>query len=140
MRWRSLPLLLLLKTPYPSVVKTPAPSRPAFNSGRVIQYYRAMAIAHCIARDGLRFCGALLALSGLAACTPYWQEPIPADQIAFEGESKSASRDGATVTVAVPSAADTEQLFGTDLYASHVQPVWIKVENQTAGQCATRSG
>ena len=137
MRWRSLPLLLLLKTPYPSAVKTPAPSRPAFNSGRVIQYYRDMAIAQFSSvllfrfRDGLRFCGALLALSGLAACTPYWQEPIPADQIEFETESKSVSRGGATVTVAVPSAADTEQLFGTDLYASHVQPVWIKVENQT---------
>ena len=134
---RSLPLLLLLKTPYPSAVKTPAPSRPAFNSGRVIQYYRTMAIALfpsvllCRFRDHLRFCGALLVLSGLAACTPYWQEPIPADQIEFETESKSFSRGGATVTVAVPSAADTEQLFGTDLYASHVQPVWIKVENQT---------
>ena len=96
-----------------------------------------MAIAHFPSvlllrlRDVLRFCGTLLALSGLAACTPYWQEPIPADQIAFETASKSVSRDGATVTVAVPSAADTEQLFGTDLYASHVQPVWIKVENQT---------
>ena len=74
---------------------------------------------------------AFLALSGLAACTPYWQEPIPADQITFEAEKKSASRGGATVTVAVPSAADTEQLFGTDLYASHVQPVWIEVNNQT---------
>jgi len=46
-----------------------------------------MAIAHFPSvllswfRDGLRFFGALLALSGLAACTPYWQEPIPADQI-----------------------------------------------------------
>ena len=89
-------MLLLLKTPYPSVLKTPAASRPAFNSGGVIQYYRAMAIAHLPSvllfrfRDGLRFCGALLALTGLAACTPYWQEPIPADQIAFEAESKSS--------------------------------------------------
>lgn len=137
MLWRSLPLLLLLKTPYPSAAKTPTPSRPVFNSGRVIQYYRVMVMAQFASvllfsfRTGVRLCGAVLALSGLTACTPYWQEPIPANQVVFEAESKSVSRDGATVTVAVPSSADAEQLFGTDLYASHVQPVWIKVENQT---------
>ena len=63
-----------------------------------------MAIAHFPSvllswfRDGLRFFGALLALSGLAACTPYWQEPIPADQIEFETESKSVSRGGVGIT------------------------------------------
>lgn len=82
-------------------------------------------------RKGVRFCGALLALCASTACTPYWQEPISAEEIAFEAENKSLSRGGTTVTVAVPSASDTEQLFGTDLYASRVQPVWIQVENQT---------
>ena len=81
--------------------------------------------------SGGRIAKAVLTVWALAACTPAWQLPVPADQIAFETESKSVSRGGATVTVAVPSAADTQQLFGTDLYASHVQPVWIKVENQT---------
>lgn len=80
---------------------------------------------------GIRLSVALWALCCISACTPYWQEPIPADHIEFETQSITVSRDGATVTVAVPSAADAEQLFGTDLYASHVQPVWIKVENQT---------
>ena len=81
--------------------------------------------------SGGRLTSAVLTVWALAACTPAWQLPISADQIVFESESKSVSRGGATVTVAVPSAADTQQLFGTDLYASHVQPVWIKVENQT---------
>ena len=137
MLWGSLPLSLLHKTPYRRSVKRPTPPLTAFNYRRFIQYYRAMAMAQLPSillfrfRTGVRFCGALLALPALAACTPYWQEPIPADQIAFEAETKSLSRSGATVTVAVPSAVDTEQLFGTDLYASHVQPVWIKVENRT---------
>ena len=81
--------------------------------------------------SGGRLTSAVLTVWALAACTPAWQLPISADQIVFESESKSVSRGGATVTVAVPSASDSEQLFGTDLYASHVQPVWIKVENQT---------
>jgi len=73
----------------------------------------------------------VLAVWALTACTPAWQQPIPNDQITLEAESQTFSQSGATVTVAVPSAADTKQLFGTDLYNSHVQPVWIKVENQT---------
>lgn len=67
----------------------------------------------------------------LVACTPAWQQPLPADEIAFETASKTVSRGGATVTVAVPSAADATQLFGTDLYKSRVQPVWIKIKNET---------
>ena len=67
----------------------------------------------------------------LTACTPAWQPPLPADEIALETASQTVSRGGATVTVAVPSAMDTKQLFGTDLYKSRVQPVWIKIENET---------
>jgi hypothetical protein len=81
--------------------------------------------------SGGRLTSAVLAVWALTACTPAWQQPIPSDQITFESERQTVSQSGATVTVAVPSASDTKQLFGTDLYASHVQPVWIKVENQT---------
>ena len=33
------------------------------------------------------------------------------------------------VTTAVPSAAETEQIFGANLYRRNVQPVWVRVEN-----------
>jgi hypothetical protein len=33
------------------------------------------------------------------------------------------------VTTAVPSASETEAIFGANLYSRNVQPVWIKVEN-----------
>jgi hypothetical protein len=33
------------------------------------------------------------------------------------------------VTTAVPSAAETQAIFGANLYASNIQPVWIQVEN-----------
>lgn len=67
----------------------------------------------------------------LVACTPAWQQPIPADQIEFISARQTSSSAGATVTVSVPSQTETKQLFGTDLYAARVQPVWIKVDNQT---------
>jgi hypothetical protein len=33
------------------------------------------------------------------------------------------------VTTAVPSAAETEQVFGAKLYQKNIQPVWIQIEN-----------
>jgi LssY-like putative type I secretion system component LssY len=33
------------------------------------------------------------------------------------------------VTTAVPSAAETREIFGANLYGNNIQPVWIQVEN-----------
>ena len=74
---------------------------------------------------------ALWALPLLVACTPAWQQPMSEDTVDVLRDSKTVTRDGVTVTVAVPSAEQTLQLFGTDLYKSRVQPVWVRVENQT---------
>lgn len=35
-----------------------------------------------------------------------------------------------TVSTAVPSAEETEDVFGADLYARNIQPVWVQVENR----------
>jgi len=69
----------------------------------------------------------------LAACTPAWQQPVSAEDIDYTSEIKTLSKSGVTVSVAVPSAEEVKQLFGTDLYKSRVQPVWMKVVNQTGG-------
>ena len=69
----------------------------------------------------------------LTACTPAWQQPVSAEDIDYVSEIKTLSKSGVTVTVAVPSAEEVKQLFGTDLYKSRVQPVWMKVVNQTGG-------
>lgn len=74
---------------------------------------------------------ALFLLPLLFSCTPAWQDPIPLGQVDISHGSNSLSRDGVTVTVAVPSAEETFQLFGTDLYKSRVQPVWVRIENGT---------
>lgn len=41
------------------------------------------------------------------------------------------SREGLTVSVAVPSRDETTAVFGTSLYAASVQPVWVEVSNDT---------
>lgn len=69
--------------------------------------------------------------SALASCTPAWQQPVAPEDVIFLGRSETETRDNITVTVAVPSEEETQQLFGTNLYKSRVQPVWISVENRT---------
>ena len=41
------------------------------------------------------------------------------------------SREQLRVTSAVPSASETIQIFGVGLYTRNIQPVWLKVENQS---------
>ena len=54
---------------------------------------------------------ALSTMSLLIACTPAWQQPVPEDEVDLLSESKTLTRDGVTVTVAVPSA---EESFDAD--------------------------
>ncbi|MBT5888541.1 MAG: hypothetical protein HOH52_02065, partial [Halieaceae bacterium] len=69
--------------------------------------------------------------SALVSCTPAWQQPVAPEDVIFLSRSETETRDNVTVTVAVPSEEETQQLFGTNLYKSRVQPVWISVENRT---------
>jgi hypothetical protein len=39
--------------------------------------------------------------------------------------------DDVRVTTAVPSAAETRQIFGANLYRRNIQPVWVQIENQS---------
>jgi hypothetical protein len=50
-------------------------------------------------------------------------EPAPNDRV-FE-----QSFDGGRVLTAVPSAAESREIFGVNLYRSRIQPVWVSVEN-----------
>ena len=69
--------------------------------------------------------------SALASCTPAWQQTVAPEDVIFLSRSETETRDNITVTVAVPSEEETQQLFWTNLYKSRVQPVWISVENRT---------
>ena len=59
--------------------------------------------------------------SALVSCTPAWQQPVAPEDVIFLSRSETESRDNITVTVAVPSEEETQQLFGTNLYKSRVK-------------------
>lgn len=44
---------------------------------------------------------------------------------------RSQSQGGVTVRAAVPSASESEALFGMKLYRRGVQPVWLEITNET---------
>jgi len=52
------------------------------------------------------------------------QVPPPSDRLHIKNEGKL------TVATAVPSRGETKKIFGMDLYAKNVQPVWVQVENR----------
>jgi len=76
--------------------------------------------------------GLLVPLAGCAAFRAY-HEPVPLREVSFLERSITETKDGLTVTVAVPSQNETTALFGTSLYAARVQPVWIEITNDDDG-------
>lgn len=73
-------------------------------------------------------------VNGLAACG---SAPVKS---AFFGQSgdfleRRQTQEGAGIRVsaAVPSASETRELFGKNLYRRGIQPVWLKIENQKEG-------
>ncbi len=65
----------------------------------------------------------LLALPAVA------QHPDDTARPAFLERAISQNKDAITVTVAVPSASETRELFGVSLYRKRIQPVWFEVTN-----------
>ena len=60
------------------------------------------------------------------------QSPDDSARPAFLERAKSQQKDAVTITVAVPSASETKDLFGVPLYRRKVQPVWIEIANNRA--------
>jgi hypothetical protein len=71
---------------------------------------------------------AVLALTG---CTT-WQAPAEVSDQAFRARAITAHAPEVRVSAAVLSAEDSRRLFGADVNATGVQPVWIEVENRSA--------
>jgi hypothetical protein len=66
----------------------------------------------------------------LAACaaTPFPADTDPADE--FRDRIQRQEAGGVRVSAAVPSAEESERLFGKKLYKKRIQPVWLKIENE----------
>lgn len=61
-------------------------------------------------------------------CATY--NPHPLSKSLFLERAQTKIENNIRVKAAVPSAAETRQLFGVDLYRQGIQPVWIEIENK----------
>ena len=77
------------------------------------------------------FCALLLV--SLAGCggRAYVYDNAPLDALSAAAETKAD--DDVTVRASVPGREDTEALFGVDLYAQGIQPVWLEITNGLEG-------
>ena len=69
-------------------------------------------------------------LLGTGGCAT-WQAPANPDDAALRARAISETVKDVTLSASVLSTADSEQLFGTDINAGGVQPVWIEVRNDS---------
>jgi len=58
-------------------------------------------------------------------------ESSPVDPQAYKNRAKSGSHEGVTVTVAVPTIAEAQAIYGVKLASKHIQPVWLEVRNDS---------
>ena len=72
-------------------------------------------------------------LLGLAAagCST-WQLPLQTDTDGLRARAVSQTTRGIRLSAAVLGSEDSRRLFGADINATGVQPVWIEVKNTTA--------
>lgn len=68
-----------------------------------------------------------LATGLLVACAGF--EPRPIEDTGLLQRAETQTKGALTVTISVPSADETRELFDSDLYDEGIQPVWIEIRN-----------
>lgn len=56
-------------------------------------------------------------------------QPQPVDPMAYKTRTKSSVSGDVTVTVAVPTIAEAQAIYGVKLESKHIQAVWVEVKN-----------
>ncbi len=64
----------------------------------------------------------------LYGCTSY--KPRPMEEVPFRERARTQVERNVRVTAAVPSAEESQRLFGVNTYAREVQPIWLEIENK----------
>jgi len=77
-----------------------------------------------------------LAISILCAlmihgCATATYNPRPLEEATFKSRAQTQEDRGIQVTAAVLSAEECKELFRLDLYKRGIQPIWLKIENNT---------
>lgn len=77
----------------------------------------------------------LFAMTVLASCATLQRggsyHPESVNTVRFRDRMVSKADEDVRVTVAVPTAEETQSLFDVDLIGKEIQPVWVKVENHS---------
>ncbi|MGB5751066.1 MAG: hypothetical protein WBM69_29120, partial [Desulfobacterales bacterium] len=58
-------------------------------------------------------------------------KPPSGDPSAFKNRTKSSVNEDVTVTVAVPTIAEAQAIYGVKLASKNIQPVWVEVKNDS---------
>lgn len=87
----------------------------------------------CLGRPVFQVATLIIAvlLLGLGGCAT-WQPPANADDSALRARAITDTVNDVTLSASVLSVADSERLFGADINAGGIQPVWIEVRNDSA--------
>jgi len=72
----------------------------------------------------------IIIVTSLLACGGSYSPKTP-EEVSFLDRAQTQSRNGLTVTVAVLSREESQEVFDVDLAANGVQPVWLDIENKT---------
>lgn len=78
----------------------------------------------------MRHAAACVLLMALSACTT-WQQPETFDVAPLRARAVSATNRGVTISASVLSAEDGQRMYGANIVAARVQPVWFEVTNRT---------
>ncbi|MDR4505761.1 MAG: LssY C-terminal domain-containing protein [Candidatus Scalindua sp.] len=76
----------------------------------------------------IRFLSLVILLSWIPACKTY--SPVPIEKVPFLDRSQTQTIGGVTVTAAVLSHEESEQIFGRPLAEKGIQPVWLEIVNR----------
>lgn len=90
-----------------------------------------MSLSPAICRGLCAVAGVMVILCLAAGCSA-WHPPAEGGEAAFRARAVSITKQDVSVTAAVLSTADSERMFGADVNATRVQPVWIEVRNGTS--------
>jgi hypothetical protein len=68
----------------------------------------------------------ILAMQGCATT-----KPTSVDPLAYKERAKSSVNEDVAVTVALPTIAEAQAIYGVELASKHIQPVWVEVKNDS---------
>jgi hypothetical protein len=78
-------------------------------------------------RGAMRTCLLVLVSLAFIGCAQF-QHKLP-ETLPFMDRSQTKTEGEVRVTVAVPSAEESKQIFGFPLEGKNIQPVWLEIEN-----------